>query len=61
MATHQAIKKLPPQRKRILNEWLNGLSFEQVAEKMKLSSQTIRNQKSLAIATLKKALSDKKF
>jgi transmembrane sensor len=61
MATHQEIKKLPPQRKRILNEWLNGLSFEQVAEKMKLSSQTIRNQKSLAIAALKKALSDKKF
>jgi RNA polymerase sigma factor (sigma-70 family) len=60
-ATHQEIKKLPPQRKRILNEWLNGLTFDQVAEKMKLSSQTIRNQKSLAIAALKKALSDKKF
>lgn len=61
MATHQEIKKLSPQRKRILNEWLNGLTFEQVAEKMKLSSQTIRNQKSLAIAALKKALSERKF
>ena len=61
MATHQEIRKLPPQRKRILNEWLNGLTFDQVAEKMKLSSQTIRNQKSLAIAALKKALSERKF
>lgn len=54
----QEINKLPPQRKRIVEQmYLQGYTSKQVAERMDLSRQTVINQKVKALKSLRDILS----
>ena len=59
---HDEIRKLPPQRKQImLKLYMEGLSSEQVAQRMKISAQTVRNQKVRALKVLRNNILRKLF
>jgi len=59
---HQAISKLPEKAGRIIREtYLEGKSNQEVAEEMGISQQTLRNQKSRALAILRGRLNKDSF
>ena len=57
----QEIDKLPKERKKVVKYWYEGSTCKEIAAKLDLSEQTVRNQKSLAMVTLRKALYKKIF
>jgi len=59
---HEAISKLPEKAGRIIREtYLEGKSNQEVADEMGISLQTLRNQKSRALAILRSRLSKDTF
>lgn len=59
---HEAIAKLPEKAGRIVREtYLEGKSNQEVADEMGISLQTLRNQKSRALAILRSRLSKESF
>jgi RNA polymerase sigma factor (sigma-70 family) len=51
---HDELRKLPPQRKLIMLQlYMEGLSSQEVAQRMQLSRQTVINQKGKAIKALR--------
>jgi RNA polymerase sigma-70 factor (ECF subfamily) len=61
LTIEQEIEKLPKERKKVVKQWYEGFSYKEIAAKLHLSEQTVRNQKSLAMFTLRKALWKKIF
>jgi RNA polymerase sigma-70 factor (family 1) len=56
---HSEIENLPAQCKRIFKmAWLEGRKNAEIAEKLELTEQTIRNQKARAVKILRLALSN---
>jgi RNA polymerase sigma-70 factor (family 1) len=56
---HSEIENLPPQCKRIFKmAWLEGRKNAEIAEKLELTEQTIRNQKARAVKILRLALAN---
>ena len=56
-AMYREVNKLPPQRKRIVEQlFFDNLSYGEVAFRMNLNPQTVRNQKVRAMASIRKAL-----
>lgn len=59
---HEAIRMLPAQAGRIISmSYLEGLSNQEIAEKLELSVQTVKNQKSRGLSILKKHLGPEKL
>lgn len=59
---HQAIEELPPQCSKIVKMgYFEGLSNAEIAQKLGISIQTVKNQKGYAIALLRKRLPGKEF
>lgn len=59
---HEAISKLPEKAGRIIREtYLEGKSNQEVADEMGISIQTLRNQKSRALAILRGRLNKDSF
>lgn len=61
LTIEKEIDKLPKERKKVVMHWYEGFSYKEIANKLDLSEQTVRNQKSLAILNLRKALFKKIF
>lgn len=61
LTIEQEIDKLPKERKKVVKHWYEGFSYKEIATRLNLSEQTVRNQKSLAMLTLRKALFNKIF
>lgn len=61
LTIEQEIEKLPKERKKVVKQWYEGFTYKEIALKLHLSEQTVRNQKSLAMFTLRKALWKKIF
>jgi RNA polymerase sigma-70 factor (ECF subfamily) len=56
-ALERAIRELPPRRREILVlRSLNGLSYKEIAQTLGIAPQTVGNQFSAALATLRRAL-----
>lgn len=59
---HDAIRMLPTQAGRIIAmSYLEGLSNQEIAEKLELSVQTVKNQKTRGLSILRKYLGPEKF
>ncbi len=59
---YEAISKLPEKARRIIREtYLEGKSNQEVADEMGISLQTLRNQKSRALAILRSRLNKDSF
>jgi RNA polymerase sigma-70 factor (ECF subfamily) len=57
---YEEIEKLPAQEKTIFKmAYIDGLSNEEIAEKMGINNQSVRNYKSRALKTMRLALADK--
>ncbi|HWW38905.1 sigma-70 family RNA polymerase sigma factor, partial [Pedobacter sp.] len=54
---YELLEKLPPACKNVLELYVYGLDTKEIAAKLDLSRQTIRNQKSNAINILKEGIS----
>jgi RNA polymerase sigma-70 factor, ECF subfamily len=61
LTIEREIDKLPKKRKRVVRHWYEGFSYKEIARELGLSEQTVRNQKSLAMLSLRKALLKKIF
>jgi len=56
LTIEREIDKLPKERKKVVKHWYEGFSYKEIAAELGLSEQTVRNQKSLAMLSLRKAL-----
>lgn len=61
LTIEREIDKLPKERKKVVKHWYEGFSYKEIATKLDLSEQTVRNQKSLGMLNLRKALLKKIF
>jgi RNA polymerase sigma factor (sigma-70 family) len=61
LTIEREIDKLPKERKKVVKHWYEGFSYKEIAARLNLSEQTVRNQKSLAMLKLRKALFKKIF
>jgi RNA polymerase sigma-70 factor (ECF subfamily) len=59
LTIEREIDKLPKERKKVVKHWYEGFSYKEIAAELGLSEQTVRNQKSLAMLSLRKALCKK--